>query len=420
MSRGLYTLLVFLLLPFAWLRLRWRALKEVGYGQFIGERFGRYATRPTRQVIWLHAVSVGETRAAAPLVSALQTRYPGHQILLTHMTPTGRATGEALFGDQVLRCYLPYDAPFAVARFLDHFRPAQGLIMETEIWPNLIAACHGRRLPLWLVNARLSPKSAGRYEKFLHLTSQSLAQLAGICAQTASDAERLRALGAHNIAVCGNVKFDITPPAHMLELGTSLRHRFGAGRAVFLAASTREGEEELLLDAVRKMNVPGLLTVIVPRHPQRFDAVAALIEKRGLKFVRRSSNEDVDGATQFVLGDSMGEMFAYYAACDVAFIGGSLKPLGGQNLIEACAVGTPVFIGPHTFNFADASDEAIACGAARRVESPAELAQEAARLLTDEAARRAMGAAGLKFAQEHRGAVDRIIAIVTSRGPRDP
>lgn len=412
MRRALYSLLILLLLPLAWLRLHWRARKEPGYGLHIGERFGRYDVSPSRPIIWLHAVSVGETHAAAPLLTALQTKYPRHQLLLTHMTVTGRAAGEALFGDRMLRCYLPYDAAFAVRAFLDHFRPVLGLIMETEIWPNLIAECHEKAIPLWLINARLSQNSADRYARFRALTAQSLDKLAGICAQTPTDAERLKALGARHVEVCGNIKFDVAPPETLLRLGGELRARFGASRPVLLAASTREGEEALLLDALEKISIAGLLIVIVPRHPQRFDAVAALIEKRGLPLQRRSSNEVIALKTRIVLGDSMGEMFAYYAACNVAFIGGSLLPLGGQNLIEACAVGTPVLIGPHTFNFAEATEQAIASGAARRVADATALAHEALRLFNDPADRRAMGEAGLAFAQAHRGAVGRILMAI--------
>ncbi|MBA2690831.1 MAG: lipid IV(A) 3-deoxy-D-manno-octulosonic acid transferase [Burkholderiales bacterium] len=418
--RGLYTALVFLLLPLAWLRLHWRARKEPGYGEHIGERFGFYAERPSRPVIWLHAVSVGETRAAMPLVVALQKQYPKHPLLVTHMTASGRTTGESLFGDAVWSCYLPYDAPFAVRRFLDHFQPRLGLILETEIWPNLIAECHSRKLPLWLVNARLSAKSAERYRWFGALSAASLSKLAGICAQTEDDGARLKALGASRVALCGNVKFDVAPPQDLLERGKLLRERFGIDRPVFLAASTREGEEELVLEALEKMPIENLLAVIVPRHPQRFDAVAALIDRRGLKLERRSADRPIDARTQIVLGDSMGEMFAYYAACDIAFIGGSLKPLGGQNLIEACAVGKPVLIGPHTFNFADASEQAIACGAALRVSDTQALAEAATALLNDHAARQAMGNAALGFAQSHRGAVEKIVAIVTADGAGEP
>jgi len=414
MARSFYTLLIYLLLPLAYLRLRWRARKEPGYGQHISERFGLYDFAASKPVVWVHAVSVGETRAAVPLVAALKAHYPDHQILITHMTPTGRATSESLFGDDVLRCYLPYDAPFAMQRFLAHFQPRLGVIMETEIWPNLIAIAHKKNIPLWLVNARLSEKSAQRYAHFSSLTANSLTKLSGICAQTSTDAARLTQLGGQHVKICGNVKFDMTPPEKMLDLGLALRERFGKHRLVFLAASTREGEEELILDAIGKIQVDGMIAVIVPRHPQRFDAVAALIRKRGFKLQRRSANESIDKTTQIVLGDSMGEMFAYYAACDVAFIGGSLLPLGGQNLIEACAVGKPVLIGPHTFNFSEATEQAVECGAARRVTDAETLAEEVTTLLTDEEIREEMGIAGLEFSQAHRGAVEKIITTVTA------
>ena len=412
MRRAGYTLLWLLLLPLALLRLWWRGRREPGYRAHVGERFGRYGFAADRPVIWLHAVSVGETRAAAPLVAAVQARFPEHRLLITHTTPTGRATGETLFGDRVLRAWLPYDVPFAVNAFLRGFRPQLGLIMETEVWPNLIASCRDRGVPLWLVNARLSEKSARRYARFPRLAREAFSQLSGVCAQTERDAARIGALGAGHVVVCGNVKFDVTPPAPMLELGRTLRERFGQARPVFLAASTREGEEIAVLEAIRAMAVPGLLAVIVPRHPQRFDEVAALIRQTGLTVARRSEDRAVAAATRVVLGDSMGEMFAYYAACDVAFIGGSLMPLGGQNLIEACAVGTPVLVGPHTFNFLEATQQAVACGAALRVGDAASLAATAASLLGDPARRQAMAQAGRAFAAAHRGAVARTLQIV--------
>lgn len=412
MSRRTYTALIFLLLPLALLKLLWRAFRQPEYLRHIPERFGIYRV-PSLQapLLWLHCVSVGETRAAAPLVAALRQRYPQHRILLTHATPTGRATGEQLFGDSVERVYLPYDLPGAMARFLDHFRPQLGLVMETELWFNLIAACQRRDMPLLLVNARLSEKSARGYARLGRLTEQGLGQLAAIAAQTDADAERLRALGASQVAVTGNLKFDVTPPEEAAQQGNRLRVMFGAGRPVFLAASTRDGEEALLLDAVAQAGVADLLTVIVPRHPQRFGEVAALLEKRGLRYVRRSANGSAEGCA-VVLGDSMGEMFVYYAACDLAFIGGSLLPLGGQNLIEACAMGKPVLIGPHTFNFAEATQQATMCGAALRVQDAAELATALRQLLADAPRRRAMAEAGLAFGAANRGATERTLAII--------
>ena len=363
------------------------------YGEHLPQRFGRYdAQRMSGPLIWIHAVSVGETRGAQPLVCALFDRYPNHRILLTCTTPTGRQAGEDLFGDRVLRSYLPYDYPGAVARFLDHYRPCVGLIMETEVWPNLIQACSTRGLPLYLVNARLSEKSFRRYSLFATLARETFGALTGVAAQTEEDAVRLRGLGAHDVAVTGNLKFDVAPsPAH-IELGHAWRARYG-DRQVLLAASTRDGEEELLLDALDAFTVPRLLLVIVPRHPQRFDEVAALLERRAIRYERRSADRPVSPDTSVMLGDSMGEMAAYYAACDLAFIGGSLLPFGGQNLIEACAVGKPVMLGPHTYNFAEAAKHAIDAGAAVRVESAAELAREASRLLTDAEALARMGAA---------------------------
>jgi 3-deoxy-D-manno-octulosonic-acid transferase len=345
-------------------------------------------------------------------VRQFRERYPDHAILLTHMTPTGRATGEELFGADVLRCYLPYDYPWAVRRFLDHFRPRLGIIMETELWPNLILEACRRDLPLFLVNARLSEKSARGYARAGGLTRVALEALAGISAQTEADAARLRALGAPAVEVTGSVKFDISPPPEQLAVGGRLRERFGVARPVFLAASTRDGEEALVLDALERVDAPGLLAVIVPRHPQRFDAVADLLSRRGISFQRRSGEAAFAPDTRVVLGDSMGEMFAYYAACDVAFIGGSLLPLGGQNLIEACAVGKPVLVGPHTFNFEEATRLAIEAGAAERVADGAGLGEELTRLLCDPARARAMGEAGLAFAARHRGATARILRMV--------
>jgi len=418
-QRLLYTALVWLLLPFAGLRLLWRAFKQPAYARHLGERFGRYAAAPQRPVIWLHAVSVGETRAAAPLITTLRERYPQHQILMTHMTPTGRATSESLFGNTVLVSYLPYDFPLAVARFFAHYRPVIGLIMETEVWPNLIFQARRRAVPLWLINARLSEKSARSYARVSGLTRQSLRGLSGICAQTEADADRLRALGAEHVHLCGNVKFDVAPPEAMLARGQGWRQRFRT-RPVFLAASTREGEEALVLDAIARVGAPDLLSLIVPRHPQRFDAVQTLIKSRGLKVQRRSANTDIDASVQVVLGDSMGEMFAYYASCDIAFIGGSLLPLGGQNLIEACAVGKPAIVGPYTFNFADATEQAIAAGAALRVGDAADLADTVTQLIAHPAQRLQMGRAGLAFSQAHRGAVARILATLDASGDLPP
>ena len=416
-GRGIYSALLYALLPFLPLRLIWRARKQPEYLQHVAERFGRYGAKPTRPVIWLHAVSVGETRAAAPLVALLRERLPQYQILLTHMTPTGRATSQQLWGDEVLRCYLPYDYPFAVNGFLDHFQPRLGILLETELWPNLVALSAQRNIPVALINARLSRRSARGYARFGALTKGTLEKLALIAAQTDVDGERLSTLFSGQVSIMGNLKFDNVVPAEQVALGEKLRAGFGANRPVWLAASTRDGEELLLLDVLEKIQTPNALAVIVPRHPQRFNEVAELLKARKIPFQRRSDNAAINPNTKVVLGDSMGEMFAYFASSDVAFIGGSLLPLGGQNLIEACAVGTPVLIGPHTFNFAEATQQAIAAGAALRVTDHVALAAELNRLLADGPRRSAMSAAGLAFTAQHRGASERAYAALVSLLP---
>jgi 3-deoxy-D-manno-octulosonic-acid transferase len=409
MSRQIYSALLFLLAPVALLRLAWRARRQQAYLRNVGERFGRYASAVEKPVLWVHAVSVGEMRAAEPLIRALQSVYPSHRILLTHMTPTGRQTGEQLFGDAVLRCYLPYDLPFAVARFLRHYRPRVGVLMETELWPNLIHASRSAGVPVLLVNARLSERSARGYGRLGGLTHSTLQRLAAVGAQSEADAARLRALGAAQVTVTGNLKFDRGPKPADLQLAAKLRDRFGA-RPVLVAASTRDGEEERVLDAVDGM--PELLTVIVPRHPQRFQDVAQILERRGVAYQRRSENAPVRAGTRVLLGDSMGELFAYYAACDIAFVGGSLLPLGGQNLLEACAVGKPVLIGPHTFNFAEATQLAVDAGAAVQVADVAGLTASLRGLLGDAARREQMGKAGLLLMRQHEGATQRTLELV--------
>ncbi|WP_310451414.1 lipid IV(A) 3-deoxy-D-manno-octulosonic acid transferase [Sulfuritalea sp.] len=417
MARFIYTLAVLALLPWALLHLLWRARRQPEYLRHWGERFGRFGgaevTATAAPTLWLHAVSVGETRAAQPLVAALRERYPGHRILFTHMTPTGRATSEALFGDDVERIYLPYDTLWAMRRFLRHYRPAFGLIMETELWPNLIAACREAGMPLCLVNARLSLRSAKRYAAFPALTREALRGLAAIGAQTADDAARLGALGARGVTVTGNIKFDIEAPSAQLELARELRARYGR-RPVWLAASTREGEEALILDAWQRVGAGNTaLLVIVPRHPQRFDEVARLAMERGFALQRRSENASVATTTQILIGDSMGEMFAFYAAADIAFIGGSLLDFGSQNLIEAAACGTPILIGPSTRNFAEAAREAIACGAARTIAGADDLVRQVLGLLADDASRRAMGEEGRAFAERHRGATALTLELIS-------
>ena len=416
MARLVYSALFYLALPLIWLRLLWRARRQPAYLQQLGERHGFYRRRPDRPLLWLHAVSVGETRAAEPLIEALLRQYPEHGLLLTHMTPTGRATGSELCArhpERVMQAYLPYDLPDACGRFIDHFRPQIGLLMETELWPNLIEAARRRDLPLALINARLSARSLRGYCRLKPLIAPALASLRAVAAQTMADAERLRQLGALNVSVCGNLKFDVAPAEEKLQLGARWRLALGA-RPVWLAASTREGEEALILDAFAGAGIPGLLLVLVPRHPQRFAEVAGLIAERGLVCCRRSEETLPSAATQVWLGDSMGEMAAYYVLADLALIGGTLLPFGGQNLIEAAACGCPVLLGPHSFNFAQASEDAIAGGAALRVVDAVAAVQAARGLLGEPARRFAMRSAATAFSQAHRGATRHTVALIRS------
>ena len=416
MNRPLYSILWWLALPLVLARLWWRGRKEPGYRAHLGERFGFYGARPApRLTIMVHAVSVGETRAAEPLIDALLARWPECRILLTHMTPTGRATGQALFarhGERIVQSFLPYDTGFMVGRFLHHFEPVLCILMETEVWPNLIAACGAHGVPVALVNARLSARSLRRGRRFGGLMMAAARGITVTAAQTAADAERIASLGAPDVAVTGSIKFDVVAPESALRTGAMLRAHYPR-RPVLLCASTREGEEALILDAYARLasRPPGMLLVLVQRHPQRFDDVARLVTERGLTLARRSGlpgSVDAD----VLLGDSMGEMFAYYAACDCAYIGGSLLPLGGQNLIEACAVGKPVLVGAHTFNFLQATEEAVAAGGALRVADADDLLRTAAGLLGDAARREAMGARALAFASHHRGATARTVELL--------
>ena len=428
--RFLYSIAWRILLPLVLLRLWWRGRKEPGYRQNVWERLGvyhgpSYAER-RQPVLWVHAVSVGETRAAEPLIDALLRHYPEHVILLTHMTPTGRATGRALFAtyaSRVVQCYLPYDIGSMVKRFLNHFAPQVCILMETEVWPNTVAQCVRRGVPVALVNARLSERSLAKGQRIAALMGEAARSLACVAAQTAADAARLTELGARNAQVTGSIKFDVEPPSHAMEDGMALRSHFGT-RPVLLCASTRDGEEEMILDALRDVDLGDAVLAIVPRHPQRFNDVAKLVASYGLSMVRRSAMEDsgvpsgvatpgvATPGVKVLLGDSMGEMFTYYAACDVAYIGGSLLPLGGQNLIEASALGKPVLLGPHTFNFSLVSEDAIDAGAALRIEDARAMLRAAVRLMNDPGRRVDMGVKALAFAAQHRGAAQRTMALL--------
>ena len=415
-SLRLYSLLWWCLLPFVVVRLLWRSRREPGYLQHLAERFAFYSVQPSAPLIWVHAVSVGETRAAEPLLRALLSEYPNHQILLTHMTPTGRAAGKALFGNEprLIQAYLPYDTLSMMVRFVQHFQPRLCVLMETEVWPALIQACKAADVPVALVNARLSERSLRRGQRFAGLLGRAAGQLSLVAAQSDADAQRLRMMGVRDVQVTGNLKFDVTVPAGMIAAGESLRQQIGA-RPVLLCASTREGEEALLLNGYMKATLPpDLLLMIVPRHPQRFSEVAKLFEDQGLRVVCKSQlrGAAVPADTQLLIGDTMGEMFAYYDASDLAFIGGSLLPTGGQNLIEACACGKPVLLGPHTYNFAQASEDAIAQGAAIRVYDAAQIFKMTFELLVDQDRLQNMSQVARRFAETEGGATQKTLELL--------
>ena len=437
----LYSTLLRLALPLWLARLWWRGAREPGYRRHVGERLGLGA-RQAPGALWVHAVSLGETRAAAPLVAALRERLPGVKLLLTHGTATGREAGAALLQPGDRQAWLPIDTPGAVRRFLQRQRPALGVLMETEVWPNLQVQAQRSGVPVVLANARLSQRSAAKGRRLAALMRPALASIRCVLAQTEPDARRLRALGARDVRVMGNLKFDLAPRDDLLEQGR--RWRQALARPVVLAAVTREGEEQGLLSAwqaVAWLHERPLL-LIVPRHPQRFDEVACLVRSAGFSMARRSAWRGDAGdppsaaarACDVWLGDSLGEMALYYGLADAALLGGSFAPLGGQNLIEALACGCPLVVGPHTFNFAEAAQGAIDAGAAERVESLPEAVAALQRWLTpgeaaeaseaseaseaDGLARRAE--AGRRFAAAHRGAARRMAEAVVEvwREPR--
>ncbi|MDH4052676.1 MAG: 3-deoxy-D-manno-octulosonic acid transferase [Rubrivivax sp.] len=418
-AQALYSTLLRLGTPLFLARLWWRGRREPAYRRHWAERLGGGRRRAAPGALWLHAVSLGETRAATPLVEALRQARPGLRLLLTHGTATGRAAGKALLQAGDVQVWLPYDTPGAVRRFLARHRPALGVLMETEIWPNLLHAARTAQVPMLLANARLSEKSARKGRRWAALLQPAVASLRQVLAQTAEDAARLRAAGAGEVQVCGNLKFDQTPPAKLVALG--LQWRQALARPVVLGASTREGEEATLLAAWSRLAAPRPLLLLVPRHPQRFDEVEALIRQSGMSLRRRSSLDLAmladASAVDVWLGDSMGEMPLYYGLSDVALLGGSFEPLGGQNLIEAAACGCPLVMGPHTFNFADAAERSLAAGASIRVDDMAHAVTRAAALATDSARNRWVEAA-LAFASAHRGAARAMAGAILSNWPK--
>ena len=416
MIRPFYSLVMSGFQPLLRHKLRRRGAAEPGYLQHVDERFGLYPQRSDGGHVWIHAVSLGETRAAAILLEQLRAQQPGLRVLLTHGTATGRAEGERLLQPGDAQAWLPWDTPQAVTRFLEHFRPRIGVLMETEVWPNLAAGCAEHGVPLVLANARLSEKSMRQALRLARLSRPAYAALTAAWAQTNADARRLARVGASVGGVFGNLKFDAAPDPQQLAHGRDWRRQ--SGRPIVVFASSREGEEEALFQAISQHGTSEVQWLVVPRHPQRFAEVAALAAHHGLTVSRRSSWSEAPQRAGVWLGDSLGEMALYYGMADAALLGGSFEPLGGQNLIEAAASGCPVVMGPHTFNFADAAQLAEDAGAALRVETLADAVRSAVALATDGKRQADVAAAGLAFAAAHRGAAQKtasaLLALVNA------
>jgi 3-deoxy-D-manno-octulosonic-acid transferase len=415
----IWSIVVYLLLPFAVANLMWRGLRYPAYWRRWPERFGFVEPIAQPRAFWLHAVSVGEVRSSAALIEALLKRYPQHRILVTTMTPTGSEQVRQLFGERVSHCYIPYDFPDAVRRFLDRVHPEAVVIAETEFWPNIFAECGRRRIPLMLVNGRVSPASLRGYMRVPNVTRAMLANARLFCMQTRADAQRLRNLGApeRSVAVTGNLKFDMELPAGLLEAGRELRGQWGRDRPVWIAASTHRGEETKVLAAFAQLRqaLPDLLLVLVPRHPERFQGVARFCRRRGFSVALRSHTGDaLPRDTAILVGDTMGELQRFYAAADVAFIGGSLVPHGGQNLLEACAVNVPVVFGPHMFHFEEISAMALERGAARLVHNIEDLAAAVALYFEQPELRCAAGRAAHSLVTDNRGALARTLELLSA------
>jgi 3-deoxy-D-manno-octulosonic-acid transferase len=414
---AIYNLVLALFFPVIIFHLVVRGFRNRDYWKRWRERFGFIDRLAPGKRIWIHAVSVGETRAAALLVPRLQEAYPDHRLLITTMTPTGSAQVRSLFEDAVDHCYLPYDYPGAVSRFLDRTRPDLGIVMETELWPNLFRACGRREMPLLVSNVRMSEKSMNGYLRFARLARSTLECVQSFAVQTPADGERMMKLGAPapRVHVSGSIKFELAIPASLTESAEVLRRSWGNNRAVWIAASTHEGEDESMLIAYQqlKLDHPELLLVLVPRHPERAASIARLVRRRGLSHILRSEHAgDIASETDVLIGDTLGELLLFMAAADVVFVGGSLVPTGGHNLLEPAALGKPVIVGPHTFNFLEITGMAVSRGAATRIRSSESLAPAVDELLGDAELRFRMGEAGRKMVEENRGALERNLKLI--------
>lgn len=414
--RFAYQLLVYLATPFVFLFWLWRGFTRNGYHDRLGQRFGIGFPDIPRGSVWVHAVSVGEVQAAAPLIKALKDRLPSLAVVVTTVTPTGAERVRRLFGDEVVHCFAPFETPGAVRRFFDRIRPELAVIIETELWPNLYAECGRRRVPLVLASARISPRSVARYQHLTPLFREALSHGIIIAAQSEQDAQRFRDLGAApaRTFVTGNIKFDVEIDESLAARGREFAAEYFPGRPVWIAASTHAGEEEIVLAAHRRLleSVPDALLVLVPRHPERFSTVAGLIEERGLDFVRRTGGERCSAETRVFLGDTMGELPLFYAASDIAFVAGSLVPVGGHNLLEPASLGLPILTGPHLFNAEDIAEMFDEQGASRVVTDEAELAAALERLFGDEAGRRNMGERARRLLLDNRGSLRSLLELL--------
>jgi 3-deoxy-D-manno-octulosonic-acid transferase len=417
MTRALYTWLLRLAFPYVCLRLFVRGFGNHAYWRRLPERFGYIPRLEAAHVIWVHAVSVGEVRAAAPLVRALLERYPGHRLVVTAMTPTGSATVTQLFGDRVAHCYAPYDYPAVVRRFLARAHPALTLILEKELWPNLIHACRARGIPVCVANAQLGAHSLRGWQRAPRLARATFGAVNAYAAQSQADAQRLIAAGARpeTVHVVGSIKFDLALPPELSAQAAALRRDWGAGRPVWLAASTHEGEEDAVLRAHAELRrrFPDLLLVLVPRHPERFGAVVKRCERAGFAVARRSVQRgELAPAVDVLVGDTLGELPLFYGACDAAFIGGSLVPAGGHNFLEAAAVGTPFVFGPDMHNIEAIAALAVERGAGRQLAHGGQMAEAIGGLLADAGRRERAGAAGRRLVAENRGALARTLQLI--------